>query len=99
MADENKTPVKDTEASPAGQASKRNKFVSWCKKLVSWCKKLPGRIATPFRNMWFELKKVSWPSKQKLINCSIIVLVFMLCMGIVIGLFDMGGTALVKLLA
>ncbi len=92
MADENKTPVKETKASPAGQASKWDKFVSWCKKL-------PGRIATPFRNMWFELKKVSWPSKQKLINCSIIVLVFMLCMGIVIGLFDMGGTALVKLLA
>lgn len=92
MADENKTAVKETKASGAAETSKWNKFVSWCKKL-------PRRIATPFKNMWYELKKVSWPSKQKLINCSIIVLIFMLCMGIVIGLFDMGGTALMKLLA
>ena len=48
--------------------------------------------------MWYELKKVTWPSKRKLFVCSVTVLVFMLFMGVVIGLLDMGASALVKLL-
>ena len=48
--------------------------------------------------MYYELKKVTWPSKEKLIAYSIIVLVFMLFMGVVIGLLDMGATTLVKML-
>ena len=67
-------------------------------KILSWFKNLPQRIAKPFRNMYYELKKVTWPSKEKLITYSIIVLVFMLFMGIVIGLLDMGASALVRLL-
>ena len=67
-------------------------------KILSWFKNLPQRIAKPFRNMFYELKKVTWPSKEKLITYSIIVLVFMLFMGIVIGLLDMGASALVRLL-
>ncbi|MBE5804187.1 MAG: preprotein translocase subunit SecE [Clostridiales bacterium] len=82
---EKKTPAKKTEA------SKMDKFISWCKKL-------PSRIAKPFKNMWYELKKVSWPSKRKLIACSVTVLLFMLFMGIVIGLLDLGATQLVSLL-
>ena len=67
-------------------------------KILSWFKNLPKRIAKPFRNMYYELKKVTWPSKEKLIAYSIIVLVFMLFMGVVIGLLDMGATTLVKML-
>ena len=67
-------------------------------KILSWFAKLPARIAKPFRNMYYELKKVTWPSKEKLIAYSIIVLVFMLFMGVVIGLLDMGATTLVKML-
>ncbi len=67
-------------------------------KIAKWFKTLPQRISKPFKNMYYELKKVTWPSKQKLIAYSIIVLVFMLFMGIVIGLLDMGASALVKLL-
>ena len=67
-------------------------------KIIAWFKNLPQNIARPFRNMYYELKKVTWPSKQKLIAYSIIVLVFMLFMGIVIGLLDMGASALVRLL-
>ena len=67
-------------------------------KILSWIKNLPKRIAKPFRNMYYELKKVTWPSKEKLIAYSIVVLVFMLFMGIVIGLLDMGASALVRLL-
>ena len=67
-------------------------------KILSWFKNLPKRIAKPFKNMFYELKKVTWPSKEKLIAYSIIVLVFMLFMGIVIGLLDMGASALVRML-
>ena len=65
-------------------------------KILNWFKNLPKRIAKPFRNMYYELKKVTWPSKEKLIAYSIIVLVFMLFMGVVIGLLDMGASALVR---
>ena len=67
-------------------------------KILNWVKNLPKRIAKPFRNMYYELKKVTWPSKEKLIAYSIIVLVFMLFMGVVIGLLDMGASALVRML-
>ena len=67
-------------------------------KILSWFKNLPKRISKPFKNMYYELKKVTWPSKEKLIAYSIIVLVFMLFMGVVIGLLDMGATTLVKML-
>ena len=67
-------------------------------KILSWFKNLPKRISKPFKNMYYELKKVTWPSKEKLITYSVIVLVFMLFMGIVIGLLDMGASALVRML-
>ena len=67
-------------------------------KIINWFKGLPTRISKPFKNMYYELKKVTWPSKQKLIAYSIMVLLFMLFMGVVIGLLDMGASALVKLL-
>ena len=65
-------------------------------KIINWFAKLPARIAKPFKNMYYELKKVTWPSKEKLITYSVIVLAFMLFMGIVIGLLDMGASALVQ---
>ena len=67
-------------------------------KILNWFTKLPSRIATPFKNMWYELKKVTWPTKRKLIVYSVVVLVFMLLMSVVIGVLDMGASALVKLL-
>ena len=92
MAEEKKEVATQEAKAPAKKApSKMDKFVSWCKRL-------PSRIAKPFKNMWYELKKVTWPSKRKLFVCSVTVLVFMLFMGVVIGLLDMGASALVKLL-
>ena len=67
-------------------------------KIINWFKALPKRISKPFKNMYYELKKVTWPSKHKLITYSVIVLLFMLFMGIVIGLLDMGASALINLL-
>ena len=65
-------------------------------KIIAWFRNLPQKIAKPFRNMYYELKKVTWPSKHKLITYSVIVLLFMLFMGVVIGLLDMGASAAVR---
>ena len=92
MADEKKAVAKtEKDAKKSGE--------SRLSKILNWFRTLPKRIAKPFKNMYYELKKVTWPSKQKLIAYSIIVLVFMLFMGIVIGLLDMGASALVSKLA
>ena len=90
MAEEKKT------SAPAQKPVKKTE--SKLSKVINWFKTLPKRIAKPFKNMYYELKKVTWPSKKKLIAYSIIVLLFMLFMGVVIGLLDMGASALIKLL-
>lgn len=69
------------------------------KRFLNWWAKLPRRIADAFRNMYFELKKVTWPTKQKLLVYSGIVLVFLVCLTVLIGLIDTGASALVRLLA
>lgn len=85
MADE-KTVVKESKAK-----------AGFFGKLIAFFKNLPRNIARPFKNMWHELRKVTWPTKQDLIQYSLIVLVFLVFMGIVIGLLDLGSTALVNL--
>ena len=82
MAEEKKTPAKVEEGKMT--------------KVLNWFKTLPARIAKPFKNMVAELKKVTWPSKKKLISSSVMVLLFMLFMGIVIGLLDLGATTVVR---
>ena len=91
MSEEKKPAAKAENKAKSGQPGKGQ-------KVLNWFKTLPKRITKPFKNMYYELKKVTWPSKQKLIAYSIIVLVFMLFMGVVIGLLDMGASALVRLL-
>ncbi|MCQ2458463.1 MAG: preprotein translocase subunit SecE [Clostridia bacterium] len=91
MSEENKVTEQAKKSVKKAEAGK-------LQKILKWFADLPQKIAKPFKNMWYELKKVTWPSKNKLIAYSVIVLVFMLFMGIVIGLLDMGASALVKLL-
>lgn len=56
------------------------------------------RIGRFFKNMWHELKKVSWPGKKDFLNYSLVVFVFMVIMGIIIGLIDVGSGALIDLI-
>ncbi len=83
MSEEKKTPAKNAQPGKAA-------------KILNWFKTLPQRIAKPFKSMYYELKKVTWPTKQRLVSYSIIVLVFMLFMSVVIGLLDMGASAGVR---
>lgn len=89
MADEKKTVKETTEV----KAEKKES------KFVTFFKKLPGKIAAPFKNMWHELKKVTWPTRQSYVKYLAIVLCFMVFMGVVIGLLDMGASKLVSALS
>lgn len=68
-------------------------------KVVNFFKRLPANIAKPFRNTWRELKNVTWPTRENLINSTLLVIAFMVFMGVVIGLLDMGSTEVVKMLS
>ena len=49
-----------------------------------------------FMNMFYELKKVTWPTKKEMINYSLVVFGFMIIMTVIIGVFDLGAGALVN---
>jgi preprotein translocase subunit SecE len=55
-------------------------------------------IGKSFKNMYHELKKVTWPTKKELLNYSVVVFVFMIVMGVIIGVIDFGAGALVNLI-
>ncbi|MGI6240001.1 MAG: preprotein translocase subunit SecE [Christensenellales bacterium] len=65
--------------------------------LMFWANLFLG-IARAFKNTYYELKKVTWPTRRDLINYSTITLGFMVFMGIIIYLIDLGSGALVDLL-
>ena len=70
--------------------------LSFPKKFVLFFKNLGLRIGGSFKDMYSELKKVTWPTRQEMINYTLVVLAFMLVMGVVIGLLDGGAAWLVS---
>ena len=83
-----------TEKKAAAKNAKPNIFVRFGKG----CANLVKKIGNAFKNMWRELRKVTWPSREKLVNYSTIVVLFIVFMMIVIGLLDTGSSALVNLI-
>ena len=81
-------------ANNAPKAEKKNFIV----RFFQFFKRLGLSIVKAFKNMFFELKKVTWPSKRDLLNYSLITIGFMVCMGIIIYLIDLGSAELVNLL-
>ena len=65
-------------------------------KVVKFFKNLGIRIARSFKDMYAELKKVTWPQRSELINYSLVVLAFMVAMGVIIFVIDAGAGALVQ---
>ena len=68
-------------------------------------KKNPNKKPNVFVRLWgkikavaSELKKVTWPTKKDMINYSIVVLVFIVIMGVIIGVIDLGAGKLVDLM-
>ena len=87
MANTNDTAKKEAPAKTSGN------FFTKC---VNFFKNLGLRIGRAFKDMWHELKKVTWPSRSELINYSLVVLAFMVGMGIIIFAIDAGAGALIK---
>ena len=78
----------------ANETAKPNFF----QKIGRFFKNLGLRIANSFKMMYHELKKVTWPTKKDMINYSVVVLVFIVIMGVIIGVIDLGAGKLVELL-
>ena len=78
----------------ADKSKKENFFVRFGKGFV----KFFAKIGNAFKNMWHELRKVTWPTREKLVNYTVIVVLFMLFMMVIIGLLDTGATQLVNLI-
>lgn len=85
MADDKKAVAK---------GKKPNFFVRFGRGFVNFFVK----IGLAFKNMWRELQKVTWPTRDKLINYTVIVVLMIVFLMLVIGLLDMGASALVNLL-
>ena len=70
------------------------------KKAVA--KKTEGKkkfnIVKTFKDMWAEIKKVTWPSKKELVRQSTVVIMFVLLLTVIVGLMDLGLSALLKLI-
>ena len=81
---------------PAKKAPAETGFLA---RVGAFFRNLPENIAKPFANTWHELRKVTWPTRSNFINSTLIVLLFMVFMGVVIGLLDMGSTEIIKLLS
>ena len=76
------------------EAKKGNFF----QKFINFFKNFGLRIWRSLKDMYAELKKVTWPQRSDLINYTLVVLAFMLAMGIVIFVIDAGAGALVQLI-
>ncbi len=53
-------------------------------------KKKPNRIVKWFRDLKSEFKKVTWPTKKKVINNTLVVLAVMVIASIFVGGLDLG---------
>ena len=78
----------------ANTAEKKNIF----KRIGGFFVRLVKGIGRKFREMFYELKKVTWPTKKEMVNYSLVVFAFMIVMTILIGLFDFAAGALVDLI-
>lgn len=93
MANEKKPetkPAKNGKAPPA----KQSKFAQFFQGVAN----VPKRMGKAVMNTVAELKKVTWPTRQDLINYTTIVIVFMVLMSVVVGLLDLGASGLVSLI-
>lgn len=77
-------------------AAKKGGFVGFFRKIGLFFKNLGLKIGHAFKDMYAELKKVTWPTKQELINYTLVTLAFMAVFVVVIGVQDSISAMLVK---
>ena len=59
-------------------------------------KKEPGRVASYFREMKSEFKKIVWPSAKQVKNNTGVVITFIILLAVFIALVDFGFTYLLS---
>ena len=77
---------------------KKNTKPNFFVRAGKWFANLGKTVVSAFKNMWRELRKVTWPSREKLVSFSTIVVLFIVFMMVVIGLLDLGASQLVNLI-
>jgi preprotein translocase subunit SecE len=90
----NANPVKQSAPKP-GASKKKPNFI---RGTGLFFKRLVRVVTGSFRDMFSELKKVTWPTRSALFNYTLVVLAFMVLMGIIIYGLDTGAAALVQLM-
>jgi len=65
-------------------------------RMGKWIMNLPGNISSRFKSMSAELKKVSWPTREDLMNYSLVVIVFVVALALIVGLLDTASSFLVR---
>ena len=83
--------VKTAKENVGKNAEKPNFLKRFGRGVANFFKKI-GRF---FLNMKHELKKVTWPTRKQVINYSLVVFAFIVIMIVIIGLFDLGASALI----
>lgn len=68
------------------------------KKKPNIFKRIGSKIASFFKGIASELKKVTWPTKRQVFVNTISVLAFCLVIGAIIWLFDFGLSSLLQLI-
>jgi preprotein translocase subunit SecE len=80
----------------AKTVSPEKKGANFFTKTGVFFKRLGMRIVRSFRDMYAELRKVTWPARSELINYTLVVLAFMVTMGVIIMAIDSGAAWLVQ---
>jgi preprotein translocase subunit SecE len=57
-------------------------------KSVSEKKKGDNRVVRYFRETWFELRRVSWPTRSEAANLTLIVIAVTSALAIILGIMD-----------
>jgi preprotein translocase subunit SecE len=60
-------------------------------------KKQPNKVAKWFKDLKIEFKKVVWPTKETVINNTVVVLAVVVGSAILVGLLDEGFLTLMRL--
>ena len=80
------------------KTNESEKSLNFFQKFILFFKNFGLRIVRSFREMFAELKKVTWPTRKELMNYTLIVLGFMAVMAVIIGVLDAGAAWLVSVL-
>lgn len=73
----------------------REKHLKEQKKLAKKKNKKQKRsLIRFFKDVWGELKKVTWPTRQELFKTTFAVIVFVVIFAVIVGLMDWGFGAL-----